>query len=311
MAVARVVDAKKVCESTLMGLGLPGLEAVQVENVVGVGLGRKVTRGQVLAETVLRVFVRRKVHPLLLPEAQVIPLEVEGVSTDVVEVGDLRVWGPLPPVFQRRIRPARPGVSLGHKDVTAGTFGLAVRGPQGPKLLLSNNHVLAKENAGVTGDAILQPGRFDGGKLKRDAIAELAEYVPLTDGENLVDAALAQPYRDEDIETEVLQVGPVAGTVEPALGMRVQKAGRTTRVTRGEVTDLDVTIRVGYSTGDLLFRDQILLRGRDGFSGPGDSGAAILDDLRRVCGLLFAGSTFVTLANRFSNIERALQVAPA
>ena len=57
MAVGQVVDAKKVCESRLLGLALPGVDARQVENVIGVGLGRKVTRGQGLQETVLRVFV--------------------------------------------------------------------------------------------------------------------------------------------------------------------------------------------------------------------------------------------------------------
>jgi len=310
MAVGQVVDAKKVCESRLLGLALPGVDARQVENVIGVGLGRKVTRGQGLQETVLRVFVRRKIHALLLPEAHVIPIEVDGVPTDVVEVGDLRVWWPFPPVFQRRLRPALPGVSLGHKDVTAGTFGLVVKARTGSTLMLSNNHVLANENRGVTGDPILQPGRWDGGKLKRDTIGELAESVPLSDSENLVDAALAQPYREGDIDTEILQVGAVAGTVEPGLGMRVQKAGRTTRVTHGEITDTDVTIRVGYTSGDLLFRDQVLIRGRDAFSGPGDSGSAILDEHRRVCGLLFAGSTLVTVANRWSNVARALGVRP-
>jgi hypothetical protein len=310
LAVKAAADAKRLCECTLLGLPLPGVAAAIVENVVGVGVGRKVTRGQTLRDAVLRVYVKRKTHPLLLPEKDRIPAEVEGVPTDVVEVGELRVWWPFPPVFQRRLRPARPGVSLGHKDVTAGTFGLVVRTAGESGLILSNNHVLANENAAAAGDPILQPGRWDGGKLKRDAIAELATFVPLSDSENLVDAALARPHRAGDIDTEVLHVGGVAGTVEPELGTRVQKAGRTTRVTHGEVTDTDVTLRVGYSGGDLLFRDQFLVRARGAFSGPGDSGSAILDESRRVCGLLFAGSAFVTVANRWGNVARSLGVRP-
>ncbi len=46
-------------------------------------------------------------------------------------------------------------------------------------MILSNNHVLANSNAARLGDAILQPGVYDGGKFPQDHIADLLEFVTL------------------------------------------------------------------------------------------------------------------------------------
>jgi len=306
-----VSDAKAVCECKFLGLELEGMTPSVNANVVGVGVGIKVYRGMPTGETALRVYVKKKVHPLMIPEGELIPDFIEGVPTDIDAIGEVRIKWPFPPVFQRRLRPARPGISIGHRDVSAGTFGLVVRTATEKGLILSNNHVLANENRGVKGDVILQPGDWDGGKSEKDSIGSLASFVPLKEEEtNQVDAALAQPYDPRDIAPDIVGIGRVAGTVEPRLGMAVTKAGRTTRITRGEVTDMDVTLLVGYTNGSLLFQDQMILRGRGGFSGPGDSGSAILDMENRVCGLLFAGSPVVTIANRWAKVASALGVTP-
>src|SRR3954467_5450461 len=62
---------------------------------------------------------------------------------------ELRVIGPVralsspdPAALQRRGRPLRPGLSVAHPSVTAGTLGGFVRTPEG-LAILSNNHVLA------------------------------------------------------------------------------------------------------------------------------------------------------------------------
>jgi len=306
-----VKGAKAVGECCLLGLELPGMTPAVNPNVVGLGIGRKVTRGIVAESIALRVFVKKKSHPLLLRPEEVIPQEIEGVPTDVHETGEVRIRWPFPPVFQRRLRPARPGVSVGHYAVSAGTFGLVVRGREGRNLILSNNHVLANENRGAVGDPILQPGDWDGGKRGRDEIGALQDFVPLAaDATNTVDAAVAEPYDARDLSPDVIGIGRVHGVAEAALGMAVTKAGRTTRITQGQVTDVDVTLKVGYTDGFRVFTDQFLIQGRGGFSGAGDSGSAILDGEHRVVGLLFGGSPFVTVANRFANVASALQVSP-
>ncbi len=89
------------------------------------------------------------------------------------------------------------GISVGHKDISAGTLGGYVRdNVTGELMILSNNHVLANVDAGKVGDAILQPGNADGGTLPADKIGTLARFVPLrVSTTKLVDCAIAKIRR--------------------------------------------------------------------------------------------------------------------
>src|SRR6266581_4770189 len=168
----RPEDAKLVCESQMLGLERDGIPSATNPNVVGVGIGHRTVRGFPTEEIALKVYVRQKIHPLLVRDGQVVPDEVEGVPTDVEEAGEFSIWRPIPPIYQRKVRPAMGGLSIGHYAVTAGTLACLVK-DAGETFILSNNHVLANENRGVEGDPILQPGAFDGGKTDRDVIGRL------------------------------------------------------------------------------------------------------------------------------------------
>ena len=304
-----IAHAKLVCEASFLGVAVDGLKANVNPNVQGVGIGHKVVHRIATKERALQVYVNRKMHSRLLAAEDRIPDEVEGCPTDVVETGTFAIGRKFPPIYQRRLRPALPGVSVGHHEVTAGTFGALVR--EGRDVyILSNNHVLANENEGKVGDPILQPGKYDGGRPDRDTIAQLAEFVKLdADATNTVDAAIANPIVKDDVAPEVLHIGRPKGEAEPEIDVAVRKSGRTTRLTEGRVTATDVTLRVMYSDGFLVFTDQFLVSGaRTGFSGPGDSGSLIVDAENRAVGLLFAGSPFTTVANRWSNVAKALKV---
>lgn len=304
---------KEWCESRLLGLAAKGIEAAVNENVVGVGLGKKVVRLRSTEEDAVRVYVRKKLHGQFVGPREAIPEEIDGVPTDVVEIGEVSIWRPIPPIYQRKVRPALGGVSIGHYAITAGTFGCTVRAGDGTDLILSNNHVLANENRGAEGDPILQPGAFDGGRTDKDAIARLQAWVSLKGDEtNVVDAAVALPYATGDVTEEVLGIGRLAGVEEPRVGMSVRKSGRTTRLTQGTVTDVDVTLRVGYRSTSLIFTDQVFVAGdRRSFSAGGDSGSVIVSENRKAVGLLFAGSPFVTVANKMPRVEKALNVRVA
>ena len=305
-------ECKAWCESRFLGVLKPGAEPTVTGNVVGVGIGPKLVRSLPTEEIAVRIYVRNKVHPLFLRPEESIPTEFEGVPTDVVETGEFSVWQPIPPIYHRKVRPAMGGLSVGHYEVTAGTFGCLVRARDGTELILSNNHVLANENRGAEGDPILQPGGFDGGRTDRDVIGRLQAWVPVRhEEENLVDAAVAQPYADTDVTADILGLGRLSGSDEPRLGMSVRKSGRTTRVTQGTITDVNVTVRVGYTGGSFVFTDQVFIAGDRGpFSAGGDSGSVIVSEDRKAVGLLFAGSRSVTVANKMPQVERALGVAP-
>ena len=302
-------EAKLVCEAQYLGVEMEGVTSNLHPNVVGVGLGKKRTRGAPTDDLAVKFYVKEKLHPLLVKDGEVIPDEIEGVPTDVEQSGEFSIWRPIPPIYHRKVRPAMGGLSIGHYAITAGTLGCLVR--RGPDtLILSNNHVLANENRGVAGDPILQPGRFDGGKEDKDVIARLDSFVTVQAEEtNSVDAALALPFNPRDVTPDILNIGRIRGTRAADLEEKVMKSGRTTRVTNGVVTDVSATLRVGYATGSYLFTDQMVIQGDKGaFSAGGDSGALIVDYQGSAVGLLFAGSPFFTVANKIGNVETALGV---
>lgn len=140
-------------------------------NVVGVAVGRKNETGDLAVVTL----VEQKLPLAALSAEERIPKEVNGVQTDVVEVGYLRAYASP----RDRFRPAIPsGVSIGHYKITAGTLGTIVTDRQtGERLILSNNHVLANSNEAVQGDAILQPGPADGGQNPSDVVARLERFI--------------------------------------------------------------------------------------------------------------------------------------
>jgi hypothetical protein len=231
-------------------------------------------------------------------------------------------------------------VSVGHRDITAGTLGCWVK-KNGQFFILSNNHVLANSNAAQIGDPILQPGPYDGGSLPGDHIANLSEFIPIsfTDApstcpfasgvagilnglasivgsdarlkavrasaqENLVDAAIARPLNDQDVKNEILEIGVLNGVAQGGLGMAIKKSGRTTALTTGEIQQLDVTVNVQYGEGQTaVFTDQLLA---GAMSQGGDSGSAVLDNSNKLVGLLFAGSDTTTIINRIENVFSAL-----
>jgi hypothetical protein len=307
-------------------------------NVVAAGIGYKVTAGKKTTSLGILCSVREKMASTQLSHRDVVPRMLDGIPTDVIRTGPIRALQG----HTGRIRPAPGGVSLGHRDITAGTLGcLVTKG--GETFILSNNHVLANSNEAVLGDPILQPGPYDGGRLPEDHIANLEQFVPIsyigsasvcsmgrgiTDlvnniakalgshlrlqivseqvGENLVDAAIARPIKPEDVSEEILEIGPIQGMKQGELSMAVKKSGRTTGLTTGEILQVDVSVNVQYGQNQIArFSDQLM-------AGPmsqgGDSGSAVLDEGNHLVGLLFAGSDNSTIINRIGNVFSALEV---
>lgn len=152
-------------------------EFLAKRNVVGLGVGYKNKLGEPTGDASVVVLVQQKKPLAALIDDDLIPQEIDGMPTDVVEIGFVRAHG-LP---TSRYRPViQPGVSAAHMRVGAGTLGAVVRHRQtGERLLLSNNHVFANSNDAQTGDAILQPGPLDGGLLPADYVARLLTFKQL------------------------------------------------------------------------------------------------------------------------------------
>ena len=188
-------------------------------------------------------------------------------EVDVRVIGRVRPFpspvGWSPADLQRRVRPLRPGLSVGHPDVTAGTLGGFVRRPGTDGLLvLSNNHVLADSDAATEGDPALQPGVADGG-TDADRIGTLAAFVRLdADPGNLVDAAVAALDAGVAADPTAYPGGALRDTVaavdEVDPEELVEKVGRTTGHTRGRITAVEVDgVGVQYDDGVHTFDDQV------------------------------------------------------
>lgn len=321
------LSAKAAAVERFLGSGsaFAGLTALAAStrpehNVVGIGIGPKIKDGKTGTRASIRFYVERKVALDSMPKGFQIPKAIRGVPTDVIETG--RFYALAKPIAQRRLRPAQGGCSVGFQFtgakagyVMAGTFGALVEDGDGKRYILSNNHVLANENALPLGSPIFQPGLLDDGNPTTDQIARLSRFVKIkvSPAENRVDGALAELLEAKLAKRRILpSVSNLSGPdpVPAAVGMRVHKHGRTTGYTRGRVVDVAADVNVGYDFGTARFIDQIIVIGDAGsFSDSGDSGSLIVDrGTRRATGLLFAGSASHTIANPIQDVLAGLSV---
>jgi len=230
----------------------------------------------------------------------------------------------------------KPPIKLGTsgsnvKDINAsfcctGTLGSVVKDAKGNRYILSNNHVLARSNAGKVGEAIMQRGYVDTvpvcSKTGTINVANLSKFVPLKFNatNNTVDAAIAKVITGKVSTTgEILGIGTISSTtVNPAVGLKVEKSGRTTGKKTGTIASVNVTATVsgygacGTGTSTAKFVNQFLINSTT-FSAGGDSGALIVTQPAvgkkpNPVGLLFAGSTSTTLANPIKSVLTALGV---
>ncbi len=301
-------------------------------NVVGVALGKKVKDGEEKDQPVISVLVTHKLHAKLLATGDKVPAKVDDVPADVVDVGEIfagdaggttaedvvDVQAATSPSLTRRMRPAMGGFSVGHPKVTVGTLGTCCYDltpfPSVPRkyYILSNNHVLANSNDANIGDPILQPGRVDGGNNPRDIIARLSRFIPIRfhNGDNrpcnFVDATIAEGNL-QDLNREIYWGGYVRRLFEaPEVGESVQKTGRTTGFTTGEVTNINATVDVNYGAGRVArFCRQIITTN---MSAGGDSGSLVMNRDEGAVGLLFAGSATRTIVNNIAFVQALLRV---
>lgn len=245
------------------------------------------------------------------------PESIDGVPVTVEVTG--RIMARSNPLL--RMRPAPIGFSVGHPAITAGSIGGRVADGQDRVFLLSNNHVLANSNDASIGDAEYQPGPYDGGTAS-DQVGTLFAFqaIDFSGGNNTIDAAIALTTRENvsnSTPTDDAYGLPNAAIFGDAnsdgvfdnkaalLGVNVQKYGRTTALTRGQITGINATLTICYEVLFIFcvkpatFVDQIVIN-PGGFSGGGDSGSLIVtdDSNKHPVALLFAGSDAETIGNR-------------
>jgi hypothetical protein len=245
-----------------------------------------------------------------------------------------------PPGDEHRLTyplPVPMGVSTSNVNGDfAGTLGYRVFriGQSSNVGYITNNHVAAASGANLCplqvnpqilpdfGVDQCQPGLLDAaGICIRPPIGDLVQAVPIVMGQlfqNTVDAVFVQSSRFL-VDKTILDIGdPSPTTIEPAIGASVRKSGRTTGLTTGTIQTINGTFNINYdpefmpgACGRARFVGQIAITPGT-FSAAGDSGSPILRDVLdsagrpRPVGLLFAGSSTVTIANRIGDVLGAL-----
>ena len=283
----------------------------QDNNIVGAAFGRRVAHGEMTDEPALVVFVARKVSRDYLPLSRLLPRRMY-IGGDYVEV-DVVETGPLYPLtFNGRERPATLGISIGNaNEASAGTLGaVVIDNTDKSQCILSNNHVMARENAAALGEMIVQPGVFDAGSSPADDIATLKRFVTINATGNTVDCAIAEILKGAVINQVHNNIIPVASSDHPAvgllfagscnrmimnpianvlsqlnisfpnagstanaeIGMNVEKVGRTTEYTTSTIMEIDATVTLAYNFGNATFDNQITTAWMDS---AGDSGSLV------------------------------------
>jgi PKD repeat protein len=277
---------------------------MRIRDVVGTGVGIGPD-----GLPAIKVFTARHGVPGIPEWLESVPVQVE-VTGMIVALEDTTA----------RYRPAPIGVSTGHPAITAGTIGARVKDEDGTVYALSNNHVYANSNDAKsikkdgTGDSALQPGPYDGASdTSFYQIGKLYDFEPIIFGgaSNTMDAAIVEIFQpaDEFLINSTLEDDygtPNSETVDATVGLPVKKYGRTTGLTHGQVSEINVTVNVCYEQWwifclkSAIFVDQIGISGISpvAFSAGGDSGSLIVTEQgNNPVGLLFAGSSTRTIAN--------------
>ena len=209
----------------------------------------------------------------------------------------------------------------------AGTLGCLVRDDGGNIFGLSNNHVTGGSNYSVPGIPIVAPGMIDvsaGGEDPK-TIGHHERAYPFVDGlPTIVDARGnldAAIFRVTDVDflssMQRDRYDTPADCLPLEVGMKVEKSGRTTGFTKGEVVAIFPDFEnVGYDIDvikgrKIVWFDSIyVVKGNTkDFSAAGDSGSLVVhvDDDGNIfgVGLVFAGNseglTFVLSLDRILN----------
>jgi hypothetical protein len=286
-------------------LARPGVNAIDIRE--------KVTGGRPTGQLAIVVSVDDKKPKRALKASDLIPEEIDGIPTDVVEervvlhAASALATEVAPLVDTTKYTTLKGGISMGpcrsvHLEppdvpvagnyIFVGTFGAIVEDRvTRAQMALTNFHVASVDAGWSVGDTMAQPGRVDGGTCPADIFGTLTRAV-LSDH---VDGAVVSINAAASTDCSIQDIGDVKGQAAGTVGLPVRKRGRTTGLTYGSVESIDATVSIDYGDGlgvhtlkDQL-RIQVDAAQSPKFSDHGDSGSVVVTSDNKVIGLLFAG----------------------
>ena len=285
--LARAIEAQERHTPGL--LGQPG--------IVGTGVGVNPQ-----GVPVIRVYVATPGVPA--------PQALDNIPVERVVTGQI-----VAHCYRRRMPASR---AAGRVDGSSRHHGWHDRGasqrPSSQRICAEQQPRLREPEQCELGDSVLQPGSVDGGSDPNDTIGTLADFEPInfSGGDNHIDAAIASTTTAMVQNVTFSGYKPTSTLAEAILGLDVKKEGRTTGVTTGQISEVNVTVNVCYAgfpvcTKLARFVNQFAVSGS--FSAGGDSGSLIVtSSTNNPVGLLFAGSSNRTIGNRIQAVLSILGV---
>jgi hypothetical protein len=275
-----------------------------IPGVIGVGIGHKHANGKYTKELSIKVYVLKKKPLAEVGPSEVIPSEIDGVITDVVETG--------PPERcasedTTKYRPARGGTAIELQDVidtradqvgkvtvhtvtSRGTIGCFAQTTGNPSLIvgLTNHHITTFDDTLPfrKGKAVGQTSGEEYSicsKCCSEIIGVVLDGIDDLD----VDVALIKLNRKleylnqvQDEPQNFLITGDYSLDTKgiPSSPFHVKKRGQKTRLTTGTVDSLTATF-VNPHTHQIIHNNVIAIRPDSGlFNDKGDSGSVVVSN---------------------------------
>jgi S1-C subfamily serine protease len=324
-AVSRAIDTKERTKERL--LSIPGVH--------GTGVGCRFVRGQRTNELVITAYVHRKVALSEIPSNELIPGEIEGIKTDVVESQLAECFDDI-----GRYRPLVGGSQIEYSTTehtsqtttvfhsNTGTLGCMAKSRKtGKNMILTNGHVAAgcgdPSVAISAGRRLGQPDDSNDCTCCSKCWATVVGTVVAAQIDP--DVGLIQIDKCVDASAGLRDLGTIRGVLNEgqinALGnARVQIRGaKTASVKFGVVSNVSVDDNAvcrerddGPST-TRAYTHAIRVEAdpNNFFAQRGDSGSAVLDMNGNLVGLLFAGFTPIGTAQAFGTVARIDRILSA
>lgn len=277
----------KLPEARRLLLPLPG--------VIDVMVGVKETGGLSTGEVVFQVLVDRKKSLNDLPPEQRIPARISEVLTDVI---------PHELAQPEAVIMGGSNISGSGGLGTLGAVGLATaantNAAANTPLILTNKHV-----ADTTGTLVGEETTCD------CRCCTCCDFGRVVDAQftSQVDAAIATLNNGVRFSHEVILIGAVRGTAPAAVTDMVVKHGRTTQLTRGQVTS--TTFPVSRTDGQ-NFTNQIRIAPvapSTDMSEGGDSGSVYVNaNTSQIIGLHHAGNGPAAMGNHIAPVLSLMKI---
>lgn len=323
IALEQLKRIQKSCENDFFSK--PGVH--------GVGIGYKHTANKATPHLAILVYVDKKISRDRISQADLIPLHVSGVPTDIIEqarfvnaIGTINPSSPSPAPIGRALqntgtyRPLVGGcaISANTKPGTFGTLGgFGITNPDPPffpwVVGISCEHVVGPfvpnipPNSNMT--YVLQPA---GGSVVAALMASINDEFVDAGAFGLQNGDPGSGYNNTS-----LGLGAVGGTYSLTLsdiGKTVSKSGAQSNVTSGNIQAINVT----ELRNNIMTFDNIVISGQ--FADHGDSGSFVVLQVPggdySVVGLLWAkspntpqGDPQTGIATNIANVLNSLNVS--